>query len=264
MATLAATPNEPSLTGVAPSLFRLERLDPEVLSGRRGRLRAEGVLPGEEEQLDGSCGGGEGSIRLGAGLPGRRLVGCGVPEPHPAAGFGGVGQEAAWGWAAVTSRLDAEAVEALWSMKRYVCVGKTRGRDVVNLAHVYSSAPVWDAFSYVGERVFVRLGTACYYRKQRCKQPPRQVPTAGVTWSGFGPVSVPGRSPTPCPVIFAGAPPRRCSAAFYRRAGRRRWAPALPTATAVRSWKGVAPAPGPVLFLSSTLFRSANCVAGSS
>lgn len=88
-------------------------------------------------------------------------MGRGVPAPHPAARFAGVGQEAAWGRAAGTSRLDAEAVDALWSMKRDVCVGETPGRDVVNLAHVYRSASVWDSFLYGGERAFVRLGTAC-------------------------------------------------------------------------------------------------------
>uniref|UniRef100_A0ABI7X0F8 Family with sequence similarity 114 member A2 n=1 Tax=Felis catus TaxID=9685 RepID=A0ABI7X0F8_FELCA len=53
------TPTEPSLTRLALSLFLPERwLDPEVLSSRRDQLRAERLLPGQQEQLFGSRGPG--------------------------------------------------------------------------------------------------------------------------------------------------------------------------------------------------------------
>ena len=63
------TPTEPSLTRLALSLFLPERwLDPEVLSSRRDQLRAERLLPGQQEQLFGSRGPGEGGWGVGVGF----------------------------------------------------------------------------------------------------------------------------------------------------------------------------------------------------
>lgn len=105
----AVTPTEPSLTRTTPSSLREEhRLDPEVHSGRRGRLRSDGALPGQLERLVGGCGGGEGGSRQVMGLPGRSLARRRVRSGGWGKGGSGLGLGADTSW------LDAEAVKALW------------------------------------------------------------------------------------------------------------------------------------------------------